>query len=125
MVKQSATTTMGMTRTAQAVAETSSPAGISGRPRRPLLPAIGGDEHVVGEDDRAAGEFGTIDGLELPNGVRAAVRLVGGLIGELEEVDEPGGVVLLLPGRVHPAARLVLGDVLHELGDRGLDLVHR
>jgi hypothetical protein len=89
------------------------------------LPAIGGDEYVVGEDDRAAGELGTIDGLELPNGARVAVRLMGGLIRELEEVDEPGGIVLLLPGRVHLAARLVLGYILHELGDRGLDLVHR
>lgn len=83
MVQQGATTTMRMTRTAPAVAGMPSPAGISGRPRRPLLPAIGGDERVVGEDDRAADELGTIDGLELPNGVRAAVRLMGGLIREL------------------------------------------
>jgi len=49
----------------------------------PLSAAVGGDEHVVGEHDRAADELGTVDGLELTYGVRAAVRPMGGLIGEL------------------------------------------
>ena len=51
--------------------------------------------------------------------------LVGGLVGELEEVHVLGRVVRLLAGRLHLAARLVRRYVLHKLGDRRLDLGHR
>src|SRR5215831_14910659 len=85
---------------------------------------VGGDLVVVGEDDRAGHEFGAVDGLEAADRVRGAVRLVGGLVGELEEVHEPGRVVGLLPGGVHHAARFVRRDVGDELLYRGPDLVH-
>ena len=44
--------------------------------------------------DRAVGQLGLVDGLELADRGGLAVRLVGRLVGELEEVHEPGGVVL-------------------------------
>ena len=73
---------------------------------RPFLRSvIGRHEQVVGEDDGAVDEFRAVDGFELPYGVRGTVRPVRGLIGELEEVDEFGRVVFLLPGGIHPAPR--------------------
>src|SRR6185437_2114818 len=71
-------------------------------PRRGSRVAVGGDLHVVGEHDRPVGQLAPVDGLELADRGRLAVRLVGRLVGELEEVHEPGGVVLALPRGVHP-----------------------
>ncbi len=63
-----------------------------------MLPVlVGGDLAIVGEDDGPSGEFGLVDLLELPHCGGGAVSLVGRLVGELEQVDELGRVVFLLP----------------------------
>jgi hypothetical protein len=36
---------------------------------RPLALTVGGDLHVVGEDNRTVDELGTVDGLELAHGL--------------------------------------------------------
>jgi hypothetical protein len=76
---------------------------------------------VVGEDDRAVGQVGPVDGLELADGRGLAVGLVRGFVFEDEQVDGFRGVVRLLPRGVRAGAGLVLGDVADELGDRRLD----
>jgi hypothetical protein len=86
---------------------------------------VGGDLHVVGEHDRPVGQLGLVDGFERAHALRLPVDGLGRLVGELEEMHEPGRVVLLLPGGVDAAARLAGGDVLHELDDGGLDGLHR
>src|SRR6266566_5927516 len=70
-------------------------------------PVVGGDQLVVGEDDGAGGEFGLIHLFERSYRRRTAVRLVRGSVGELKQMDEPGRVVLLLPGGVRAGAGLV------------------
>jgi hypothetical protein len=49
---------------------------------------------------------------------------VGVLVVEEEQVDEAGGVALLLPGRVEPGAGLVVAHAADEFLDGGRDLVH-
>jgi hypothetical protein len=78
---------------------------------------------VVGGDDRAVGQVGAVDGLELADGRGLAVGLVRGFVFEDEQVDEFRRVVLLLPRGVQAGTGLVLGDVADELGDRRLDRV--
>src|SRR5262249_28342749 len=69
-------------------------------------------------------QFRRVDGLEAAHRLRLAVRLLGRLILEDEQVHEPRRVVGLLPRRVEPGAGLVGGHVRDELLDRGLDLVN-
>jgi NADPH:quinone reductase-like Zn-dependent oxidoreductase len=52
---------------------------------------------VVGEDDRAVGQVGAVDGLELTDGRGLAVSLVRGFVFEHEQMDEFRRVVRLLP----------------------------